>query len=61
MWLVSLADDGVHVTPVDDFRPHATCIGCWCHPVADCDQPDVWTHNSLDNREAYERGERLLQ
>lgn len=49
----------VHVTPVDDLREHDASLDCWCKPVADGEEPSVIVHNSLDGREAFERGERL--
>lgn len=44
-----------NVVPVDDMREHEPGTGCWCEPTLD---DGVIIHNSMDNREAYERGER---
>lgn len=59
-WLVASTDDGIHVTPMDDYRPHDYTSKCWCRPVEDVEEPDMWMHNSLDGREAFETGERLV-
>ena len=59
-WLVASTDDGIHVTPMDDYRPHDYTSKCWCRPVEDAEEPDMWMHNSLDGREAFETGERLV-
>lgn len=51
----------VHVVvPQADLRPHDLHSRCWCRPEQDEEEPEVWAHNSLDGREAYESGERLL-
>lgn len=60
MWIVTQASGEIHVTPLEDLRPHELHSRCWCEPAEDCDQPDVFTHNSLDGREGYESGERAL-
>lgn len=46
--------------PFDDLRPHRPHHTCWCHPDADDEELDVYTHRSLDQRELYESGERGL-
>lgn len=46
-----------HVIPLDDLRPHAELVNCWCRPTND---DGVWVHHALDGREAYEQG-RLAQ
>ncbi len=46
-----------HVVPVDDLRAHSLTSECWCEPDLD-EWYRVATHNSADNREAFERGER---
>lgn len=43
--------------PLRDLKPHKMDSHCWCHPKLEA---DVWVHNSLDHREAYERGELRL-
>lgn len=47
---------GNHVYPTDDLRAHSL-TDCWCRPVED---DGVIVHNSLDQRELYERGERKM-
>lgn len=59
-WLVASTDDGIHITTMDDYRPHDYTSKCWCRPVEDAAEPDMWMHNSLDGREAFETGERLV-
>ena len=46
-----------HVYPINDLRPHNTENGlnCWCNPIED---EGVIVHNSMDEREKYETGER---
>jgi hypothetical protein len=61
MWVLVQVPGEIHVAPVDDLRPHDLNPKCWCRPVEDTEEPDMWTHNSLDGREAYETGERLMQ
>lgn len=43
------------VKPIADLRPHDDGMGCWCTPS---EADGVIIHNSLDQRELYERGER---
>jgi hypothetical protein len=59
-WLLASTDTEIHVTPVDDLRPHDYTSKCWCRPVEDVAEPDMLMHNSLDGREAFETGERLV-
>jgi hypothetical protein len=52
----------VHLVPLDDLRTHdEEC--CWCRPRDETlsDGSVLTIHNSLDGREAYERGELKLQ
>lgn len=59
-WRVDVVHEpehGIHVVPVDDLREHTCSCTCWCRPVDDHEEPDVWMHNSLDQRERYEKGE----
>ena len=46
-----------HIVPEDDLREHDLIPDCWCEPTLD---EENWTavHNSADNREAFETGER---
>jgi hypothetical protein len=48
----------VHVIPFNDAHEHEGSLGCWCHPVTDED--GIVIHNSADNREAFESGERKV-
>lgn len=63
-WCTMLEDGRVpvrvHVVPVGDLRDHDAAPTCWCRPQQDDEQPLVWTHNSLDGREAFEADERAL-
>jgi hypothetical protein len=43
-----------HVYPLYDLRPHSL-TDCWCRPR---DDKGIVVHNSMDQRERYERGER---
>jgi hypothetical protein len=49
-------DDRIHVVPINDLRPHIASPNCWCKPTEDDEYPDVWVHNSMDEREQYEQG-----
>ena len=62
-WILHFADlhGDLHVTPVDDLRPHEVCCRCWCRPVRDAGTNEVVLHQALDQRERYERGELRLQ
>lgn len=56
-WRAILINAGErHVEPIEDLRPHFSSPLCWCRPY---DDDGVWVHNSMDNREAFERGERI--
>lgn len=46
-----------HVIPLNDWREHEINPDCWCNPFYD---EEVIVHNSLDERELYERGEKKL-
>lgn len=46
-----------HVVPLDDMYEHQLQAECWCCPSLDAEF-FVATHNSADQREAYESGER---
>lgn len=54
----------IHVVPVNDLRPHVEIgFDCWCAPeIADnpVDHETVVVHNSADEREKFETGERRL-
>ena len=49
-----------HVYPLHDLREHDTDGGCWCHPTEDEDTPGLFLHHSMDGREQFETGERLM-
>lgn len=59
MWEASrvAGAEHAHVIPLDDLRPHAEKIDCWCRPTLD---GDVLVHHALDRREEYEVGARKL-
>jgi hypothetical protein len=48
-----------HVVPMHDLREHVVDGdgSCWCKPSYD-EEYRIFTHNSADGREAYERGAR---
>jgi hypothetical protein len=51
-----------HVVPNDDLRDHdIDGDGCWCRPKPSPEAPHILIHNSLDGREAIERGEGYVQ
>lgn len=56
-WLVTPTDEGVHVTPEEDLRDHPFSMTCWCRPTRD---DNVLVHHSMDRREEFERGERVV-
>lgn len=49
-----------HIVPTDDLREHEASPDCFCKPLRDEEEPSVWIHNSLDGRESFETGKRLL-
>lgn len=49
-----------HIVPIGDWRDHDLEPTCWCRPVEDDEEPGLWGHNALDDRLAYERGEKRL-
>lgn len=46
-----------HVVPVNDLRDHITSSDCWCGPEYD---EGVYIHKSMDGRECFENGERMM-
>ena len=60
-WAVVVVDyDGIHEThvlPMHDVYEHESSMECPCNPDL---KYGAIVHNSFDNREAYERGERKL-
>lgn len=54
-----VGDEGWHIVPMDDLRPHETSHKCWCRPTQDEDEPAVWVHHSLDGRECSKEQGRL--
>ena len=55
---MSNMDECVHVIPVDDLRDHTCDRGCWCQPTQDEEEPLLYVHHAMDQRELYETGER---
>lgn len=51
----------IHIVPLDDLRDHEPEPDCWCRPEEDVEEPGVWLHNAMDQRELYETGQRKLQ
>jgi hypothetical protein len=50
-----------HVLPVNDLREHSSDIDvpCWCEPrIVYEGASEIHVHNSLDEREKFETGER---
>ena len=50
----------LHVIPLGDVREHETSNECWCKPQDSASEPGIWVHNALDEREAYETGNKLF-
>ena len=48
----------IHVIPENDLQKHRLCRECWCKPTVDEEEPFMLVHNSADERELFERGER---
>lgn len=59
VWKNILQKDGAstHVVPLNDLRGHTEDATCWCNPRVN-KELNLVTHNSADNREAFETGER---
>ena len=57
MWINLVFEERVHTLPLDDTKEHVVNGECWCGAAYDPEYNTV-THNSDDNREAFERGER---
>ena len=51
-------DQTIHVIPVNDYREYITDKNCWCNPLEDEEEPNIIIHNSMDQRELYETGQR---
>lgn len=47
-----------HVIPVGDLREHESSPACWCKPTPDDEEHEIFVHHAMDNREAFETGER---
>jgi hypothetical protein len=62
-WLLHSSNNqgDMHVVPRQDLRSHLLSLECWCKPVEDIEEPGLWVHNALDQREKYESGELKLQ
>ena len=48
-----------HVLPTEDLRDHVQAKDCWCCPIRDDEESNVWIHHSMDRREEYEEGRQL--
>lgn len=50
--------DIYHVVPINDLRDHSMDSNkpCWCRP--EMTEDGIIVHNSMDQRELYETGER---
>lgn len=54
--------DRWHIIPLHDLREHEDSPECWCKPqVLDEEYPNVFTHNSLDQRELMEDADGVLR
>jgi len=67
MWFLDVEDsdgegDGgiFHVLPFGDMCRHVPNRKCWCQPEQDDEVPTLWVHNSMDQREKFETGERKV-
>jgi hypothetical protein len=50
-----------HVVPRNDLREHScdSAAPCWCEPRIEYEGAfEIYVHNSLDEREKFETGER---
>ena len=56
MWFANNDGESPEVWPKDDLKPHHRGSACWCAPY---DDGGVMVHQAMDQREKYERGERL--
>lgn len=55
------SEDIYHVVPRNDLREHSCDrMECWCNPVLNDEEGYVVVHNSMDRREEYEEGKRLM-
>ncbi len=57
-WKIQLKYGEVHVRPKKDLIKHERSHNCVCIPTAESEEKGVWvyTHHSLDGREAHEDG-----
>jgi hypothetical protein len=51
--------NNLHVYPLKDLREHEMSPDCWCKPTQDEEFTEIWIHNSMDERESYEKGRKL--
>jgi hypothetical protein len=58
-WVFFGVGSDVHVSPLDDLRPHDVPT-CWCCPERRGECDNVVVHHALDQRELYEDAERRL-
>jgi hypothetical protein len=59
MWAVCHCYGEAHVIPILDLKDHTATESCWCKPVEDSEQDDLFIHNSMDGREEYEHGRKM--
>lgn len=59
MWETVEIGNETHIIPVEDMRQHDGNSKCWCNPLIEFElYGTIVTHNSLDERELYETGQR---
>lgn len=58
-WALAQTEREYHVIPLQDLRDHDCEASCWCRPVQDVEDL-IYSHNSLDGREAFEAGGRKV-
>jgi hypothetical protein len=54
-WLAQIVGGTPTVSPIGDLREHVMSERCWCKPFWD---GNVLVHNSADQREKFETGQR---
>lgn len=58
MWQTLHVYPDIHVSPVDDLKPHELGTECWCMPTLETTESGtiIVIHNSMDKREEFEQG-----
>jgi hypothetical protein len=61
MWMIKEKNRAgyIHVIPINDLREHEQLESCWCQPVMDHMDENVFIHQSMDRGEEYENGRKL--